>query len=126
MLFSEVIQRLTELMAKYGDKDITDEVIPPEPVSPPTLEQLVKEIESGPLSMVLAIDWGDVFPPHPTLLEKLKHREGQLKCDAAFAIHRLLTTAGKSGQSRSEELGWGNGWSWKLVRDAHEALRRGK
>lgn len=53
--------------------------------------ELKAEIERRP---ELAALWADVFPPHETKREQLAHREGQLKPDAAFEIHRRLVAAG--------------------------------
>ncbi len=57
----------------------------------PTPAQLKAEIEGGPLAADLAAYWTDVFEPHPTKQEELAYREGKLKPDAAFEIHRILT-----------------------------------
>lgn len=50
-----------------------------------TLAELKAEIESGPLAADLAPFWADTFPFHPKV-----DREGILKPDAAFEIHRRL------------------------------------
>jgi len=60
-------------------------------MSVPTPAQLKAEIEGGPFAAELAPYWADVFTAHPTLGSKLAYREGKLKPDAAFAIHRILT-----------------------------------
>lgn len=81
----------------------------------PTPEKIRAEIEAGPLADVLRPHWLDVFGPHPTKREELRHREGMLRCDAAFAIHKLL-------KDRLEELGWE--LDWKDVLRAHQDRRR--
>lgn len=95
---------------------------PPRPQwAPPTPAALKEEIEKGPLAEFLAKDWADVFGPHPTKRKELAFREGRLKDDAAFDIHKRLTaTEGLNKKSRAEECGWGNSWPWKLVKEAKQ------
>lgn len=57
----------------------------------PTPAQLKAEIEGGPLAEELTSFWADVFGPHPTKQEAMAYREGKLKPDAAWEIHRILT-----------------------------------
>lgn len=83
----------------------------------PALDELRAEITAGPLAEQCESHWLDVFEPHPTLREKLRHREGMLKSDAAFAIHKILL-------SRAEELGWD--LAWQDVLRAHRAQRSGR
>lgn len=92
----------------------------------PTYEEIRQEIELGPLAAQCKPHWLDVFEPHPnttphipgtpSLREKLRHREGMLKSDAAFAIHKILLP-------RAEELGWDLS-DYKEVLRAHQDRRR--
>lgn len=93
-----------------------------------TLAELVVEIETGPLAPQLARYWAWEFEaptgPRPTERERQGswdtkvRRAGRIHPDAAFAIHKILTTAVDGQPSRAEVLGWGTGWSWKQVKYA--------
>lgn len=61
----------------------------------PTAAQLKQEVESGPLALELAPFWADVFDDPEPLRTKLLHRQGMLKPDAAYEIHRILSDSSK-------------------------------
>lgn len=96
----------------------------------PTLDDIRAEILHGPLAHQLLPFWNDVFEPFrecasdeenrrlgkPTKRELLASREGHIKPDAAFEIHRLLTT-GKN--SRVNTLHWEK-FTMKMVQQAHD------
>ena len=120
-------------MAEIDDKvaalerriaELEAQVDPPRPTwTPPTPAQLKVEIETGPFAARLAVSWADVFGPHFKIIDgqrvrttDLDYRIGRLKPDAAFGIHKLLTDGGDG--SHAVGLGWGNGWSYKLVQEA--------
>lgn len=96
-----------------------------------TLPDLIAEIETGPLADRLAPHWANVFqaPTEPRPLERERQgswdvktrRAGRLHPDAAFAIHKILTTG---SPSRSDELGWG-AWPYKAVMHAKLQQRNG-
>lgn len=95
----------------------------------PTNQQIIDEIERGPMAAELAAHWNDVFqpppgddPPKPQNLadydqwkatmssrEAKRRRAGWIKEDAAFAIHKLM-------EKRLEELDWQIGY--KDIRNA--------
>lgn len=60
-----------------------------------TLAELKAEIESGPLASELAAWWADVFDDPEPQRTKLPHRQGWLKPDAAYEIHRILSDSSK-------------------------------
>lgn len=118
----ELLGRIKELERRLEELDARG----PEGLPPPTPEALVEEVERGPLAAELAPLWADVFERHPSHGDKLAFREGRLKTDAAFEIHKRLTASGPGGgPSRSSALGWADSWDWKLVGKAHEAKRGG-
>ena len=115
MTMEEFEKELVVLRARVAELEA--QVDPPRPTwTPPTPAQLKSVIETGPLAAALAPLWADVFEPHPTKRKELAFREGLLKPDAAFGIHKLLTDGGDG--SHAVGLGWGNGWSYKLVQEA--------
>jgi hypothetical protein len=88
----------------------------------PTHEEIITEIESGPLAAQLAPHWNRVFvapveakPLDRTMAkswEAKTERAGLLHPDAAHAIHKILTTGIPNTRtvpavpSRAEELEW--------------------
>lgn len=61
----------------------------------PTLSELKAEIQSGLLASECAAWWSDVFDDPEPLRTKLAFRQGLLKPDAAFEIHRILSDSSK-------------------------------
>ena len=104
----------------------------------PTVQELINEIEKGPLAAQLAPLWNTVFAapaearpdeareilPEKKAEARAKvgawevktHRAGRLHPDAAFEIHRLLSEA------RFKELGW-DGFPWKLIKRAKDSTK---
>jgi len=151
MKLSQVIDALQVLLAKGGDIDL-DTFIPDNKPPFVDTAALREEIENGPLAAELAPLWGTVFqspgdapaipqlqdPQKPTssevqalvewkarysVWEVKTNRAGKLVGDAAYEIHKLLTSPGKTGgPSRAEELGWGSNWQYKLVQTAKEEV----
>lgn len=64
-----------------------------------TLAELKTEITSGPLALELAPFWADVFDDPEPQRTKLLHRQGWLKPDAAYEIHRILSDSSKRTKS---------------------------
>lgn len=100
-----------------------------------TLPELIAEIESGPLAAQLAPHWANEFqaPRGARPAEKERQgafdvktaRAGRIHPDAAFHIHRILTTSVDGQPSRSDVLGWGS-WTWKQVKYAKLETLKGR